>query len=634
MKLFNIFLGLILINTTLSGCASIDIDQATGAETTSESEIEQPAPTEELKISVQTTTAVKGSLEQSGEFVGTIMPSEVANIISPVMGVVEKILVNDGDYVSDGQLLYTIDDDNIVAQLNSALVALESSQTSKEQALFNANNALTSQELSKESLLLTMEQTLHNSEMAINNSEMALRQLELAYMQALEQSDMQINNARLQYDSAVAGYELQFGTADDINVKSTDKQIEDLEKSIEDMREQMKDAEDGLEDLEEAQEDMEEVIESLQDQIDDQYRLLDNEDLTPNEYAQIESTIQLLETAILTQEQNLATLEQNYETAEKSIEDGEESIKDMEENLEFQIEIVGLQNTDLKEEQIKAQSLSITQAENALQQAEDGRQKTIESYEIQIQQAQDALQSARDAAEFTRRSLEKQIKQTDTGIKTSQDTVSITADMSDLQIKNAQTSINNMKIQIDQYTVESPISGIIENISIIEDSITTSSSVAATVSDYKTMDVIFYVGTDLKNTIKIGQEVTFELKGQMYQAKVNEISENADPQNKLFKITASLNPETRLENGASVRLTTGTFSESQAIIIPYDAIVFSNGLAYVYKVENDRAVKVLVEMGLFTANMVSIISGINEGDQIITTWSEGLRDGVLLNIEN
>ncbi|ONI48048.1 hypothetical protein AN643_03635 [Candidatus Epulonipiscioides saccharophilum] len=118
MKLFSIFLVLILTNTTLSGCASIDIGQAVGsetiseseieqsagsettseseivqpagAETTSESEIEQPAPTEELKISIQTTTVEKGSLEQSGEFIGTIMPSKVANIILPVIGIVEK----------------------------------------------------------------------------------------------------------------------------------------------------------------------------------------------------------------------------------------------------------------------------------------------------------------------------------------------------------------------------------------------------------------------------------------------------------------------------------------------------------------------------------------------------------------
>ncbi|WP_305768186.1 efflux RND transporter periplasmic adaptor subunit [Candidatus Epulonipiscium viviparus] len=625
MKILQKAMAVFLVASILSGCSM--------ASANAETEVEEPiaAPEEELKLSVHTVKAVRGALAQSGEFVGTLMPSEVANIISPVMGFVENIYVEDGDYVTSGQLLYTIDDDNVVAQIDSAMVALESSQKSKEQALFNARNAVTNQEMSKETLLLNREQTLYNAENTIKNAEIALSQLELGYIQALEQADTQIKNANLQYDSAVAGYELQFGTADDISNMNTNKQIEDLEKTIEDTRDQIEDAEEAAEDIKEAQEDLEELLDVMEDQMDDQYALLNSGTLSPEMYAQVDASIQATRTEIFKQEQTLDTLETNYENALEAIDDIRDTVVDLEENLAFQKEVVNLQNTNLKGEQVKAQSLSITQAENAIAQAEDGRRKTIESYEMQIKQARDSVQAAKDAAEFTRRSLENQISQTDTGLKTSRDTLNITAQMSDMQIKNAQTTINNAKIQLDQYTVESPISGIIENITIIEDSITTSSAASATVSDYKTMEVLFYVGTDLKNSMKIGQEVNFELESKVYQAYISEISDNADPQNKLFKITATFNPATRLENGAAVRLTTGTFSENQTIIIPYDCLVFSNGLAYVYKVVNNRAVKVPVEIGLYTATSVSILSGLAAGDEVVTTWSEGLRDGVLLD---
>ncbi|ONI46287.1 hypothetical protein AN641_01855 [Candidatus Epulonipiscioides gigas] len=716
MKLFKRLTGGLLGVFIFTACSlpAPNEAEATSSDTVATTTTAQEVPKEELKITVQVMKAINGSLSQSGEFIGTIMPSEVANIISPVMGTVENILVEDGDYVKKGQLLYTIDDDNIVAQLNSAVVALESSQKSKEQALFNANNAVTTQELSKQALLISKEQTLYNADNAIKNAQTALEQVKLNYQQALEQADTQINNANVQYEAALAAYQLQFGTADDISVMGTDKQIEDLQKKIDDAidkipdaqdvvkdrLEDVVDAEDAVEDAKEAVVDAEEIVTDLEEDLEeakedskDAKELWnDTEDLSDDliesweydmEYLMmIEWTeenhkqILAIQEKIASQEQMVTNLETAYEgsldkieaiedsiedaldrvedakdrvtdaekavidakdrvvDAQDAVADAQDVVSDLEEDLAYQREVIGLQNKDLKEEKIKSQALSVTQAENAVAQAEDAKRKTIETYELQIKQSQDALQSAIDAAEFTKRNLDSQLEQTETGLQASKNTVSITSGLSDVQIKNAQTSIDNAKQQLDQYTVESPISGIIENIDIIEDSITTSSAIAATVSDYHTMEVVFYVGTDLKNTIKLGQEVKFELEGKIYDAKVNEISDNADAQKKLFKITATLNPENRLENGATVRLTTGTFSQDQTVIIPYDCLVFSNGLAYVYKVENGRAIKVLVEIGLFTSEYVSILSGISAGDEVVTTWSEGLRDGVLLNIQN
>ena len=65
-----------------------------------------------------------------------------------------------------------------------------------------------------------------------------------------------------------------------------------------------------------------------------------------------------------------------------------------------------------------------------------------------------------------------------------------------------------------------------------------------------------------------------------------------------------------------------------AILIPSDAMFFENGVAYVYVVQDGKAVRTDVAIGLYTADEIAVTDGLLPGDEVITTWSASLRDGV------
>ena len=77
----------------------------------------------------------------------------------------------------------------------------------------------------------------------------------------------------------------------------------------------------------------------------------------------------------------------------------------------------------------------------------------------------------------------------------------------------------------------------------------------------------------------------------------------------------------------TVTLSTTAKKSGPCIIIPTDALYFDGGEAYVYLDRDGRAVRTDVELELYTPEQAAISGGLNEGDQLVTTWSSRLKDG-------
>ncbi len=360
-------------------------------------------------------------------------------------------------------------------------------------------------------------------------------------------------------------------------------------------------------------------------------------DVTSARYSTYSSYLTSNQSAYATAVASESTLKAAYEAADSLIDTLEDSVVDLEKELAYQQAVTEIRMNEGKIETQAILDLTLERALDTIAQAEEALELTISSYDMQIRQAEEAIETARSSVGHTDSSLLGQINQSKASLETSQNSIGYIERVYDYQIETAYLNIESALLQLDQYSVESPLSGVIENLSLEADTMVSTQSIIATISDYSTMEVEFFVGTEIKNELRLGQIVTFELDGTYYEGKINEINNVVDSSTKLFKVTALVNPdEEKFSNGASVRLTTGTFEEEQTIIIPYDAVIFSGGTSYVFKVVDGKAIKQFVEIGLFTENTISIVAGLEEGDEIITTWSEGLRDGVevmVMNIE-
>lgn len=283
-------------------------------------------------------------------------------------------------------------------------------------------------------------------------------------------------------------------------------------------------------------------------------------------------------------------------------------------------------------------------------------QKTkVATAQLELTQAQEALsqaQSGLSAAKSGKSQLESALDTTKTQKDTLKDNLNTTKETYEItknevypqtdatyaaQLAQANVGLESAQYQMDMYTIKAPISGQIESISVEKDTMASAGNPAYVISNKDSMTVTFNVAEKAKNELKVGDAVEVERGGETFAGTITEVGTMAGPQTRLFQVKASvIGAGDKLPSGVSVKVHATTQREQSGLVIPYDAVYFSAGDAYVYCVENGKLVKTPITVGLMNDNEVSVEDGLNAESQVVTTWSSKLRDGaeVLINGAN
>ena len=195
-------------------------------------------------------------------------------------------------------------------------------------------------------------------------------------------------------------------------------------------------------------------------------------------------------------------------------------------------------------------------------------------------------------------------------------------------IQSAQVGVESAQYQLSLYNLTSPISGVVEAVNVTENNFTASGTAAFVISNGSNKTVTFYVTDSVRQTLTPGQAVTVNYNGQTYDGAVTEIGGVVDAQVGQFQVKAVIDGAQDLSDGLSVELTTTALRTAGAVLVPSDAMFFEDGVAYVYVVQDGKAVRTDVTIGLYTADQIAVTAGLTPGNEVITTWSSSLRDGV------
>lgn len=254
----------------------------------------------------------------------------------------------------------------------------------------------------------------------------------------------------------------------------------------------------------------------------------------------------------------------------------------------------------------------------------------IDGYKQAIDQCEEAIENLQDSIDSTYESYSQTV--TTTSISN--------GELREEQKQVSQNSISTAELGIEQatenlkaYTITAAISGVIETVNIKEHDFATSSNPAFIISNKNSMVATFYVSEDVRNTFSIGQKVSLEKDSMQYEGEIIEIGSALDTTTGLFKIKAGIKGDTSaMLSGTKAKLTTDTYHEKNALIIPYDAVYYDGTQAYVYTVVDGKAKKTDVTTDLYDVENIVITEGITKDDMVITTWSAQLREGVAVSI--
>lgn len=149
------------------------------------------------------------------------------------------------------------------------------------------------------------------------------------------------------------------------------------------------------------------------------------------------------------------------------------------------------------------------------------------------------------------------------------------------------------------------------------------------------LNVDFRVPEQFLRSVAVGSRllVTFDaLSGVEREGSVGAISPQVDVGGRSLLLRAHIpNPDDLLRPGlfARVRL---ELAETQGLVVPESALAPSGDAQYVYRLEDGVVRRIMVEIGQRLGANVEIVQGLNEGDQVVVSGLQKVRDGTEVEV--
>jgi len=198
-------------------------------------------------------------------------------------------------------------------------------------------------------------------------------------------------------------------------------------------------------------------------------------------------------------------------------------------------------------------------------------------------------------------------------------------------LAQSQAALNYQRNQLANTVIVSPIAGTVAQRNVEVGNVVSSSTQAVTVVDLSRVKVQVSVGEQQIGKIKQGQEVNVivpAVRTEPFTGVVTNLSPAADAKTKSYLVEVKMdNPGQTLKQGMFAEVHIATDKSEGALTVPVDALVARSGGNVVYTVQDGVAREVQVKTGISDGKVIEIVSGLQEGDQVIVLGQQGLVDG-------
>lgn len=199
---------------------------------------------------------------------------------------------------------------------------------------------------------------------------------------------------------------------------------------------------------------------------------------------------------------------------------------------------------------------------------------------------------------------------------------------SDSLLQSARATQDLANLQLSYTTVMAPISGVIDEINVVQFGMATDQSPAYVITGENSKKIVFGVPENIKNKIGTGQPVTILKDDREYTAVVTGIKDNLKQDSMLFNVEAAIkdSEDSMFAVGTKLKIITGIDKKENVLTLPISALYYDDGHPYIYVAENGKAIRKDIETGISDNYKIQVVSGLDENSQIIISWSSALKD--------
>lgn len=204
--------------------------------------------------------------------------------------------------------------------------------------------------------------------------------------------------------------------------------------------------------------------------------------------------------------------------------------------------------------------------------------------------------------------------------------------------ENAKTQLAQIRQQIADGTLVSPIAGIVTKKNIEEGEFVNVGTVVATVVDIRELKAIVMVGE--RDVYKLKEGLPLKITSDVFpdkpfEGKIRFISPvGDDAHNYQVEITIENNAKLSLKGGTFIRVEFDIHEEGKTLQIPKLALVEGTKNPYVFVALGGKAVVKKLVLGRDLGENIEVVNGLNAGEQVITSGQINLSENSLVEIIN
>ena len=201
----------------------------------------------------------------------------------------------------------------------------------------------------------------------------------------------------------------------------------------------------------------------------------------------------------------------------------------------------------------------------------------------------------------------------------------------------ARGKTQSAEAQLSYTRITSPIDGVVTDRPFYVGETPAAGTSVLTVMDLSSVVARAYLSPEQAARLHVGDEATLlaSAGGKEIPAKVTTVSPAVDPNTTTVQVwVEAKNPGEKLQAGATVTVSIVARTIKNALVVPSEAILTApDGTASVMLIGKDgKAHQTAVKTGIKDDDDVQVLSGVNAGDQVVTTGAYGLPDGAKVTV--
>jgi membrane fusion protein (multidrug efflux system) len=210
-------------------------------------------------------------------------------------------------------------------------------------------------------------------------------------------------------------------------------------------------------------------------------------------------------------------------------------------------------------------------------------------------------------------------------------------DTAKTNVETAKARLEGVMVAMEDRLVRAPFAGYLGFRNISQGTLLTPNSVISTLDDISTIKLDFTIPEMYLANVKSGQIIearSIVYEDQIFEGTVSNVGSRINPVTRGVSVRATIdNADLQLRPGMLMTVSL-ELNAKNALVVPERAVISAQGIQYAFTVDAENTVtRKQVTLGRRRGGVVEIVSGLEEGERVVSDGTFRVRPGMTVKIE-